>query len=111
MTRQEHGTPSSIRRWALGRFRASQATHPPRQGLLFTNIPQSAFRNPHFLSGVALHQRSAFRIPHSAFPTFVPVRRGRLQTPQSAIRNSRFSFVMRAKPAEGIVLPIGGGNL
>jgi hypothetical protein len=40
--------------------------------------------------------RSAIRISYSAFPR---------------IRNSRFSFVIQAKPVEDIVLPIGGGIL
>jgi hypothetical protein len=36
----------SIPRRILGRFRASQATRPPRQGLLSTNIPNSMFLFP-----------------------------------------------------------------
>ena len=35
--------------------------HPPRQGLLFTNIPQSAFRNPHFSSFLICHAGEARR--------------------------------------------------
>jgi len=78
----------------------------PLMGLLLINIPRSAFRVPHFPSGVlsiniphsafrispqgfALNQHSAFRIPQSAFPI-------------------RFSFVMQAKPAEGILPLIWG---
>src|SRR5258708_15547150 len=55
-------------------------------------------RNAH--SGV-FHQYSAFRVPQSAFP--IP------HFPGS--ENSRFSFVIQAKPVEDIVLPIGGGIL
>jgi hypothetical protein len=58
-------------------------------GVLLINIPRSAFRVPHFPSGFALNQHSAFRIPQSAFPI-------------------RFSFVMQAKPAEGILPLIWG---
>jgi hypothetical protein len=63
------------------------------------------FRNP----------RSAIRISHRTGKSPLPGQ-GLLLTniPQSAfptIRNSRFSFVMQAKPAEGIGSPIWGGNL
>jgi hypothetical protein len=36
----------SIPRYAPDGFRASQATHPPRQGLLSINISNSVFRFP-----------------------------------------------------------------
>jgi hypothetical protein len=41
--------PSPFGRATTDRLAKSEATHPPRRGLLSIYIPNSAFRNPHFM--------------------------------------------------------------
>jgi hypothetical protein len=53
---QGMGTVQGVATCPAEALAKEEATHPPRQLLLFTNIPRSAFRNPHFPpSFLAIH--------------------------------------------------------